>query len=534
MAYDAADKYVVLFGGANGTHGYSDTWKFSAGKWTKLTVPTHPSARFEAGMSYDAADGGVVMFGGFTPALVTLGDTWVFKAGVWTSLSVAHPPMARGFASMATDGPTAGALLFGGFNYSIGSLGDTWVFKNKTWTQLHPAVAPSGRYGEALTYDTTDGKVVFFGGTNSTLGVALSDTWTFAATNWTKLGPAFHPSSRGAPAATDGPAGSGLVLFGGYSYPLNTELNDSWAFKGNVWKKASPPSPTARVGASMTYDEADGYVLFFGASSAGLPGHETWTFAAGHWTQRHPAVAPTDRSLAMMAYDQADGYVVLFGGAGTHQILNDTWTFLAGVWTHLSTPVAPGPRVDASMAYDAADGYVLLFGGSNASGGALGDTWSFSSGVWTEIYSGTSPAARSGAAVTYDSEDGYVLLFGGVNQPALTEYNDTWSYVGGTWTLQSGAQSSAPLSLDGAGLADDTYDGFPVLFGGQNGTLGFQAQSYAYVGGTWTVIILNGVSFPAFREPVEQMVYDASDSTIVLFGGIGSGLTLYGDTWEFT
>ncbi|MCI4350986.1 MAG: hypothetical protein L3K15_05685, partial [Thermoplasmata archaeon] len=62
MAYDARDKYVVLFGGF-GASVFGDTWSFSAGIWTQLHPASHPSARYGAVMAFDAKDNYAVLYG---------------------------------------------------------------------------------------------------------------------------------------------------------------------------------------------------------------------------------------------------------------------------------------------------------------------------------------------------------------------------------------------------------------------------------------------------------------------------------------
>jgi hypothetical protein len=529
MAYDGVDKYVVLFGGTSGSATLSDTWKFTGGTWTKLAPATHPSARFSAGMAFDSTDGVVVLFGGATHTLSTLSDTWTFVGTTWTKLTLTTSPSSRAFVSMANDPGRSGAVLFGGWSGG-NSLADTWIFHNKTWTAGPTTGGPPGRYGGALSYDAPNSEVVLFGGFNTTTGQAMSDTWTFTAANWTKIGPAFHPSSRSYPAVSDGTATSGPFVFGGYSPYGNVALNDTWTFKSGVWKKDAPPAPAARSVGGMTYDEADGYVLLFGgAVQTKYDTHDTWTFSAGHWKLLHPKLSPSSRDAPAMAYDQADGYVVLFGGEGPTGTLGDTWTYLAGVWTPVSTPVAPSPRILSAITYDAADGYVVLFGGENSTFSPQSDTWTFSAGAWSPGVASVAPPARGYASMTYDSEDGYVLMFGGLTA-TNGEYNDTWSYLAGTWTNLSSTVTFAPPSALGAGLADDTYDGFPVLWGGANNTLGFLIAAYAWTGSTWTSLA-TGFSFPSGRVPGEQFVYDAADSSIVMYGGEGPFLASFGDTW---
>src|SRR5215469_11958565 len=63
MAYDAATKTVVLFGGDDGkSHNFGDTWTWNGSTWTKQAPAAHPAARYGAAMAYDAATKTVVLF----------------------------------------------------------------------------------------------------------------------------------------------------------------------------------------------------------------------------------------------------------------------------------------------------------------------------------------------------------------------------------------------------------------------------------------------------------------------------------------
>src|ERR1700688_2757609 len=65
-AYDPIDRHVILFGGSTGKFCDSNAaWSYSAGKWTKLSPHVSPPPRELATMSFDAADGYLVLFGGY-------------------------------------------------------------------------------------------------------------------------------------------------------------------------------------------------------------------------------------------------------------------------------------------------------------------------------------------------------------------------------------------------------------------------------------------------------------------------------------
>jgi hypothetical protein len=76
MAYDAAARNVVLFGGGR-RHGVDgDTWIWDGSTWTKQTPAASPPARSDASMAYDVATGNTVLFGGGLNGSFT--DTWTW------------------------------------------------------------------------------------------------------------------------------------------------------------------------------------------------------------------------------------------------------------------------------------------------------------------------------------------------------------------------------------------------------------------------------------------------------------------------
>jgi Galactose oxidase, central domain len=542
MAYDAKDGYVVLYGGLGSSKVLSDTWKFAGGKWTKLSPTTNPGARDAASMAYDAKDGYVVLFGGTGASGLEPSLTWKFVGGQWTSMSTNPAPGGRAYASMDYDAHDGYVLLFGGDNTSTATvLGDTWNFSAGEWTELSPASPPPARDNSGLAYSAIDEEVVLFGGISAT-GAVLSDTWTFAEGAWTKISTAFHPTKRNEFAVADGTASTDVLLFGGVSSTA-TYLNDNWTFHGSVWAHPVPRAPAARSGAAIAYDEKDGYVLLFGGTdtATGVTLDDTWKFAKGVWTELHPSESPSPRFFAAMAYDPADGYVVLWGGQNSTAVFNDTWTFVGGQWSPLDvgegTGSAPAPASKASMAYDAADGYLVLFGGTyTADEYAAYEyeqyTWEFAAGVWTNVTpsapsAANTPPSTAGAEMTYDSEDGYLLLVEGIQEitsTKITEYPSTWSFSGGAWTNRSASLSAPPVPVSLGGLVDDTYDGYPVLWGGFDDATGVQTDgTWEYTGSGWSELS------PASSPPAASlfaMAFDPPSNEVV-------ALLATGTTWTY-
>jgi hypothetical protein len=264
MTYDAQDREVVLFGGYNlagsGNSSYlSDTWAFHGGQWHPLAPKTHPSARDRAAMAYDAADGYVVLYGGTNSAGAALGDTWKFVGGNWTNLSasVSGSPPTRYRASMVDDVADGELVLFGGTTATGSSAGshDTWTYSDLAWTQASSSKYPPSRVYEFLGYDPADSAVVLYGGAESSNGIGLGDTWTFSDGQWTNVSSSVGsaPSSRAYGTFSFDPVGDYLVLNGGANGPQTAFYSDTWAFglEALVSLSASPPATDVDVATAI-------------------------------------------------------------------------------------------------------------------------------------------------------------------------------------------------------------------------------------------------------------------------------------------
>ncbi|HEV2317861.1 MAG TPA: PKD domain-containing protein [Thermoplasmata archaeon] len=315
-------------------------------------------------------------------------------------------------------------------------------------------------------------------------------------------------------------------------------------------------SPAGRNGAAMEYDPAlKEVVLFGGVDSSWNPFDDTWTYAAGVWTNVTGSVgtAPAARWEPQMTYDGADGYLVLFGGRNDTTFFNDTWTFNASGWHPLSTPVAPSPRGLGDFAFDPADGYAVLFSGGSgnlpAGSGSpwttVQDTWKFAGGSWTNLTatSGPSPPGTQAGGMVYDAADGYLLAYGGGSgSSAMGACNlrspVMFSFHQGSWTNRTASngtpQPGGNIGYQDFGMAYDPSLGSVVTFGGEtavNGSCGSIAETWLFSSGTWTnwTSRLNA-SAPSAREWF-PMTYDGSDGYLLLHGGNPYGMPVLSDTW---
>lgn len=320
---------VLAFGGclpAGGSCPLGQTWQYIGDVWTLLSPARSPPARFDAAMAYDAADGYVLLFGGCSiaptaggcPTVNLLGDYWEFVAapaggGSWTNLCTGTcvSPVARFAMSMvyAPTGTTGYVLLFGGYGCTnppacttAGVLGDTWQYFAGTWTPTSVTGAPSARSGYGATYDGAIFSPVVFGGYDG--ATVLNDAYYYTpgktgSGTWTSLTPTgATPPARFQPGLAYDPSTGDLVLFGGCtsgSVPCPgglpaSVLADTWEATvsttvGSItWTQVSTSfSPPARSDPAMTYDSIDGYTLLFGGSTIVGPAEDTWTYSGGTW-----------------------------------------------------------------------------------------------------------------------------------------------------------------------------------------------------------------------------------------------------------
>lgn len=249
IAYDVADNEVVLFGGLIGNAAFAsgslnDTWTFAHGVWTNITtlLTRAPLPRYRGAMTYDAADGYVLLFGGTysSATQVPYKDTWKFVNNTWTNITttVTGSPPGRYRAAVAYDAADKDVVLFGGCLSAINCpTSNTWTYAGGAWTNRSSTLtkAPAARVYPTMAYDARDGYVLLFGGSHTTTtGPIFGDTWKFVNNNWTNLTTGLKPSPPQAGQgmlAFDG-ADNLTLYFGGYN-ALGTVTNGygaTWAY----------------------------------------------------------------------------------------------------------------------------------------------------------------------------------------------------------------------------------------------------------------------------------------------------------------
>jgi len=282
-----------------------------------------PGPRFSPAMAYDGADRYVLLFGGETTRLTRLGDTWTWDGHRWTQLHPAHSPSPRAWAEMAYDPSHHDVVLFGGTG-----LADTWIWNGIDWTQATPAFTPSSTQEEGMTYFSGTGTVLMYSG--NFMGPNHVYSWDGA--NWADLPFAGGPP----PSAFQGgfsvdPTRQVVVLL---AYDVNQKALQHWEFDGRTWTHRGVATPPSRSLVQTATDAQTGTIVMFG----GVGHRDTWTWDGVRWAQQNPQRSPSERSstgpMPGMTYDSGSGEVVVFGGVDvqTNVPLNDTWTWNGENW----------------------------------------------------------------------------------------------------------------------------------------------------------------------------------------------------------
>ncbi len=434
MAYDAARRRVVLFGGSDDVGALSDTWEWDGRTWAQRTPSRSPPARSSHAMAWDPVRQRVVLVGGRT-ATAALSDTWEWDGTSWSLRTPAVSPSPRSQHAMAWDGVRQRLVLFGGESGQWPPLSDTWEWDGTTWTERLPVASPPFRSGHAMAWDGNRQRVVLTMGTGRSF---FSDLWEWDGTTWTERQPITSPLPRYGHALVWDAERQRVVLFGGG----NGFFGDTWEWDGAAWtNRTATGAPPPRSRHVMTWDDVRQTLLLFGGSDlAGAPLSDTWAWD-GTWAQRHPVVSPPARSFHQLASDLGRHRVVLFGGTNRTTTFSDTWEWDGTSWAQRNPVTSPPAREAHAMTWDGARQRVVLFGGKvDGTSSPLADTWEWDGTTWTQRMPVTSPPARVGASMTFDPVRQRVVLFGG-SPGGRTWFSDTWEWNGSDWAQQAPAPS---------------------------------------------------------------------------------------------
>lgn len=478
---------------AGGTSPYTYAWRFGDGTGSVAQDPNH-----------------VYTSAGSYIAKLWANDSAAHSAVAQVSVSVSAPPPLTATASATpTSGTTPLAVQF----YGSGAGGSApysfaWKFGDGSFAAVQ---SPSHVYSAAGSYfaklwvnDSASGSASSSVSISVTAAVVVSMTATptsgpaplsvgFAATASGGTGPYSYTWNFGDGTSSLGATVSHIYTFTG-NFSVSVSAQDSIGDSGTSPATTihvlagAPGAPPTRDAEGLAYDYADGYLLMFGGSQPGqIYLNDTWAFSGAHWTQLHPAHSPPARDLVQgqMVWDPFDGYVLLFGGRGATN-LTDTWYWQAGDWHQICVSCGPAVQQGLTVA-DLADGYVLEIAGQREYPNYNDEAayWAYLGGVWTNL--GVAPfPLRQNMGGFYDPVSHEVIAFGGydysggsgVCTQGMRDCGDTWSYSAGVWTqvctggLAPPSCAQSPPAVLGPESAWDPFDGYGLMWGGQNLSIG--------------------------------------------------------------
>lgn len=183
MTYDTDRGVVVLFGG----HHYpamgsavslDETWEWNGTDWAKRAPTVTPSIRRGHVLAYDAARKRVLMFGGRGGPGGALGDTWEYDGTTWKEREPITFPKPTWGACAAFDPRRNLVVMFGGSNEGTNSAA-TWLWDGNDWS-MGPAGPPALR-SCAMAWDPVQRAIVLFSGAGQSDGDGppSAATWYF-------------------------------------------------------------------------------------------------------------------------------------------------------------------------------------------------------------------------------------------------------------------------------------------------------------------------------------------------------------------
>ncbi len=290
-----------------------------------------------------------------------------------------------------------------------------------------------------------------------------------------------------------------------------------------TWSELFPITrPSARAYMAMTYDPVSGKIVMFAGDDGNKHLNDTWLFDGLNWTRIKTDRSPRGRADTQMAYGAVSRKVVLFGGFDGASYLNDTWLWDGATLTwEKACPLHSPPAVTGPSLFTDPNGRVDKFGGANR-GVYSGDMWQWNGSDWVQLHPTNAPTARSQAAVAVNEITKEVVLFGGLGH---VNPDNTWTYDGTTWTLQSPMTQTRSVYAGSAMF--DAYFQNVVLFGGDSGGTE-QKTSWLRSGYSWNRLPVTQAPQP--REGAGSAFHPVVGRAI-MFGGANGGTDL-NDTWQ--
>lgn len=311
-----------------------------------------------------------------------------------------------------------------------------------------------------------------------------------------------------------------------------------------VWGLRTTKGPSARSGNFMVYDSCrEVVVLYGGFNNADQPptfSHDTWEWNGSDWSLRSTDGPPSNHGFGM-AFDSDRCVTVLFGGnTDLGAYLRETWEWDGTTWTQRCQNCLPTQRHQFGMVYHSARQRVIIFGGWSSTS-LLNDVWEWDGTTWTQVDTTVGPTPRTEVAMAYDETRDRIVLFGGRLVPVTcgTVTNETWeldmsTLPDATWTLVPTPDAPSPRVL--TRMVYNPTDSTMLLFGGFDMCSSIFADTWVYDGLTWQEVDVTGPSARwtyamAFDELRDEFVLFGVTTTVTLVPGDPRQYS--GETWSY-
>jgi Galactose oxidase, central domain len=317
---------------------------------------------------------------------------------------------------------------------------------------------------------------------------------------------------------------AGLVLFTSGSLNVFTQQYEpnTWLWKSNAWSlicSGLSKNPPPRTNTSMAFDGTN--AVLFGGKGVDSTNYrnDTWLLNSSDvWSQAIPNYNHLGLSVA------------------TVQTTVNNSTYPPTVVNTGTTNLGLNIRCNSYVA--ATSGGVLLMGGEDYNNLMYQQQflWTHGSNTWTEQFPATFPTIRTGGAFASDGASN-VVLFGGAGTSYLL--NDLWLYTTGSGTWAKLTTNTPPSCRRNAAMAWNPNTSSFILFGGEDssGDLLGDLYSLTIAGsvGTFTKLsITNAAGTAPARRAKACLCFNTATSQLSLYGGIGTGNTIFSDLWALS
>jgi N-acetylneuraminic acid mutarotase len=301
-------------------------------------------------------------------------------------------------------------------------------------------------YHTIIYYEKADCFLLFAGTTKHGWVVDLRDIWKYDPNNnqWKEVGicePVSADSTNGITSVVYDKKADQFITFDRYGR--------TWAYnyETNKWRDMNPnPSPPARCGQGMAYDqESDRIIMFGGFGCKGVNDsifNDTWSYNynSNSWTKMNPGISPSARMYFAITYDQSNDKVILWGGRKWEPISDDkiwVYDFNSDSWQSRENIGGPAkPLAYSSMVYRNKTKDLLLFGGAVLEPGFKGTPinatllYNLKQNKWIVLFPETSPLPVANHSMSYDTNRNTVFMFGGELQGLYSNKvsGDSWIY----------------------------------------------------------------------------------------------------------